>query len=112
MVKVLDLAIYDPPGSSITPSPTNVANLEVVLTQNFREFVKNPSLRFCADRQSDLLCAREFLLTPLGAAQVATLAGSFFVGRKLANKLLPVRNIGLKSSLNSVRLARAGKSTN
>jgi len=94
MVKVLDLAIYDPPGSSITPQAMNVANLEVVLTQNFREFVKNPSSRFCADRKSDLLCAREFLLTPIGAAQVATLAGSFFVGRKLANKLLPVRQHG------------------
>jgi len=42
MVKVLDLAIYDPPGSGIKPLPMNVANLEVVLTEKFREFVKNP----------------------------------------------------------------------
>ncbi|CAG5097972.1 Oidioi.mRNA.OKI2018_I69.XSR.g15314.t1.cds [Oikopleura dioica] len=94
MVKVLDLPIYDPPGSAIKPIPMDVANMEVVLTNCFRDFVKTPSLSFCADRNRDLLSAREFLFTPIGAAQVATLAGSFVVGRKFANRLLPVRQHG------------------
>jgi len=94
MVKVLDLTIYDPPGSKIAPRAIDVENIEVVLTQNFREFVANPSLRFCENRKIDIRAAGEFISTPIGAAQIATLAGSFFVGRKLANKLLPVRQHG------------------
>merc|ERR1712227_897118 len=111
MVRVSELPIYDRPDwKRPVPKPTPVTNIELVVTSTLNDYVISPTRGFFRNRLADGQALFEHLQTTTGIAQVVTIGGSVFIGRKLAQRLLPMvkgreYTIPFKSAHNSFAYA-------
>merc|ERR1712227_1187766 len=111
MVRVSELPIYDRPDwKRPVPKPTPVTNIELVVTSTLNDYVIAPTKGFFRNRLADGQALFEHLQTTTGIAQVVTIGGSVFIGRKLAQRLLPMvkgreYTIPFKSAHNSFAYA-------
>merc|ERR1712227_148835 len=111
MVRVSELPIYDRPDwKRPVPKPTPVTNIELVVTSTLNDHVIAPTKGFFRNRLADGQALFEHLQTTTGIAQVVTIGGSVFIGRKLAQRLLPMvkgreYTIPFKSAHNSFAYA-------
>ena len=90
MVKVSELPIYDAADALPKPKPSPCTNVESVVTSNINNYILNPSRRFISARQSEFSDLLDHVTSPIGAAQVVTIAGSVIFGRKLSQRILPM----------------------